>query len=118
VVRPYLSETNQIQPLVLRPAAERLLRQALQRGEGATTGTIALDPSTNRGFLDAVGHALARRGTTPGRPSLLCPQDLRPHVRRLLERAVPHLGVLSFAEIPSSVTLTSSIPVEVTTHAA
>jgi flagellar biosynthesis protein FlhA len=118
IVRPYLSETNQLHPLVLRPAAERLLRQALQRADGPSAGTIALDPSTSRGFLDAIGHALARRGATPARPSLLCPQDLRPHVRRLLERALPHLGVLSFAEIPSSVTLTSSIPVEVTTNAA
>jgi hypothetical protein len=39
-------------------------------------------------------------------------------VRRLIEHALPHLGVLSFAEIPRSVSVTTSVPVEVSTHAA
>jgi flagellar biosynthesis protein FlhA len=80
-------------------------------------GSLALDPATTRTVVDAIVRALDRRGGAPGRPSLLCPQDLRPHVRRLVDRTLPHLGVLSFAEIPSSVTLTSSIPVEVHAHA-
>ena len=116
VVRPYLSEGHELAPLILRPASERVLRQGFQRTEGG--GTIALDPQATRAFVEAVGQALARRGAAAGRPSLLCPQDLRPHVRRLLERSLPHLGVLSFAEVPSSVTLTTSIPVEVMTNAA
>jgi flagellar biosynthesis protein FlhA len=117
VVRPYLSDGHELAPLILRPASERVLRQGFQRTEGGG-GTIALDPQATRAFVEAVGQALARRGAAAGRPSLLCPQDLRPHVRRLLERSLPHLGVLSFAEVPSSVTLTSSIPVEVMTNAA
>jgi len=116
VVRPYLTDGHSLQPLVLRPAAERVLRQAFQRGDGASV--LTLDPPGTRGLVDAITQALARRAPTAGRPSLVCPQDLRPHVRRLLERTLPHLGVLSFAEIPSSVTLMSSIPVEVPTNAA
>jgi flagellar biosynthesis protein FlhA len=80
-------------------------------------GSLTLDPSATRTLVDAIAQALERRGVTLGRPSLLCPQELRPHVRRLLDRSLPHLGVLSFAEVPPSVTLTSSIPVEVHAHA-
>jgi flagellar biosynthesis protein FlhA len=115
VVKPYLEQGNTVAPLVLRPAAERLLRQSLPRGDGAP-GAPA-DPGQTRAVLEAIGQALARRGGSPARPALLCPQDLRSHVRRLVEPALPHLGVLSFAEIPRSVTLTSSIPVEVSSHA-
>jgi flagellar biosynthesis protein FlhA len=115
VVRPYLSDGSTLEPLVLRPSAERVLRQGLQRAEGSAT--IALDPATSRSLVDAVAQGLARRGGATGRPSLLCPQDLRAHIRRLLERSFPHLGVLSFAEIPSSVTLGPSLPVEVPHHA-
>jgi flagellar biosynthesis protein FlhA len=115
VVRPYLDDRHTLAPLVLRPAAERVLRQALRPGEGAPA--LALDPGEARALVDAVGQALARRGATPARPALLVAQDLRPHVRRLFEPAMPHLGVLSVAEIPRTVTLGPSIAVEVPSHA-
>src|SRR5262245_46448555 len=115
VVKPYLEQGNTVSPLVLRPAAERLLRQSLPRADAAAVAPA--DPTQTRAVLEAIGQALARRGGSPARPALLCPQDLRAHVRRLVEPALPHLGVLSFAEIPRSVTLTSSIPVEVSSHA-
>ena len=115
VIKPYLSDRTSLAPLVLRPDSERLLRSGFQRSEGI--GSLTLDPSATRTLVDAIGQALERRGVAAGRPSLLCAQELRPHVRRLLDRTLPHLGVLSFAEIPPSVTLTSSIPVEVHAHA-
>jgi flagellar biosynthesis protein FlhA len=112
VVQPYLTEGSHLEPLVLRPSCERLLRDALQRGDGGM-GTLALDPAGTRLFIEAVAEAIERRGARPGRPCLIAPQDLRPHVRRLVARTFPHLGVLSFAEIPGSVTLSSSLSVEV-----
>ncbi len=112
VVQPYLVEATALEPLVLRPSCERLLREGFQRGEGGI-GSLALDPAATRTFVEAVAEALERRGARPGRPCLIAPQELRPHVRRLLARTFPHLGVLSFAEIPPSVSLRSSLPVEV-----
>jgi flagellar biosynthesis protein FlhA len=110
VVKPYLTDGNQLTPLVLRPSAERLLREGFQRGDGI--GSLSLDPAATRVFVDAVVRALELRGAGSGRPAILTSQDLRPHVRRLLERTLPHLGVLSFAEIPSTLTLSSTLPVE------
>ena len=112
VVQPYLTAGTTLGPLVLRPSAERLLRDGFQRNDGGV-GSLALDPAATRAFIEAVAQAIERRGAVPGRPCLLSPQDLRPHVRRLLGRPFPHLGVLSFAEVPGSITLTSSLPVEV-----
>jgi flagellar biosynthesis protein FlhA len=112
VVQPYLTGGTTLGPLVLRPSAERLLRDGFQRHDGGG-GSLALDPGATRAFIEAVAQAIERRGAVPGRPCLLTPQDLRPHVRRLLGRPFPHLGVLSFAEVPGSITLTSSLPVEV-----
>jgi flagellar biosynthesis protein FlhA len=110
VVKQYLSDGNQLSPLILRPSTERLLREGFQRSE--SIGTLTVDPSVTRSVVDAIASALQRRGLIGGRPALLCSQELRPHLRRMVERALPHLGVLSFAEVPSSVTLVSSIPVE------
>jgi flagellar biosynthesis protein FlhA len=112
VVQPYLTNGTSLQPLVLRPSAERLLREGFQRSESGI-GTLTLDPAATRAFIEAVAQGLERRGTHPGRPCLMVPQDLRPHVRRVIARTFPHVGVLSFAEIPGAVTISSSIPVEV-----
>ena len=38
-------------------------------------------------------------------PVLLCSPDLRRHLRMLTERVLPHLRVLSMAEIPGSIDL-------------
>ncbi len=112
VVQPYVVNGHSLQPLVLRPSAERVLREGYQRGDSGI-GTVALDPGATRVFIEGVAQAIERRGAQPGRPCLVAPQDLRPHVRRLMARTFPHLGVLSFAEIPSSVNLESSYFVEV-----
>ena len=38
-------------------------------------------------------------------PVLLCAPELRRHVRALTERLMPHLRVLSIAEVPNTVNL-------------
>lgn len=38
-------------------------------------------------------------------PVLLCSPDLRRHIRALAERVVPHMRILSMAEIPNTVNL-------------
>ena len=40
-------------------------------------------------------------------PVLLCAPELRRHVRALSERVMPHLRVLSMAEVPQNVELKS-----------
>ena len=40
-------------------------------------------------------------------PVLLCAPELRRHVRALSERSMPHLRVLSMAEIPQTIELKS-----------
>ena len=40
-------------------------------------------------------------------PVLLCAPEIRRHVRTLTERVVPHMRVLSVAEVPNNVPLKS-----------
>ncbi|MBI4610322.1 MAG: flagellar biosynthesis protein FlhA [Candidatus Rokubacteria bacterium] len=115
VIHPYLGPNKTLRPLVLNPGVERLLRAGLQRGEGA--GALVLEPHALQGLVNGVARALEQAAPGEARPCLLCAQDLRPHLRRLLERSFPHLGVLSYAELPATVTLQPSLPVEVE-HAA
>jgi flagellar biosynthesis protein FlhA len=115
VIHPYLSPGKTLRALLLNPGIERLLRAGLKTGEGS--GALVLEPRVVQGVVDGVARALERAGASEARPCLLCAQDLRPHLRRLLARSFPHLGVLSFAEVPVSVKLESNAFVEVE-HAA
>ena len=38
-------------------------------------------------------------------PVMLCSPDLRRHVRALSERMIPHMRILSMAEVPNTVSL-------------
>ena len=40
-------------------------------------------------------------------PVLLCSPELRRHLRRLTERVLPHLAVVSMTEVPNSMSLKS-----------
>jgi len=115
VIHPYLGPSKTLRPLALTAPAERMLRAGLERGEAA--GTLVLEPRVVQTLLDGVARALERAVPAGAKPCLVCAQDLRPHLRRLLERSFPHLGILAFADIPSTVTLQASVPVEVE-HAA
>jgi flagellar biosynthesis protein FlhA len=98
----------------LSPALEQLLLQAL--GEGDQGRYLALDPKTAQQLIEALAGALTGAGATTT-PVVLCAPTIRPHLRRLTERYLPHLAVLSYNEIGPEVTLKAVAMVEMP-HAA
>lgn len=68
--------------------------------EGYTSQTLALSPSSTQRFLKAVNTEVERVLVQEGvQPVLLCNAKLRPHVRKLIERLLPQLSVLSYTEV-------------------
>nr|WP_320132189.1 flagellar biosynthesis protein FlhA [uncultured Holophaga sp.] len=97
---PHLSENNELGVLVLDPGLE----QALQGGiETTDRGSfLALDPGRIQEILNRITQGITQ--LLPGaQPVLLTNPVVRPHLRRLLERVMPHLVVLSHSEIPVDV---------------
>jgi flagellar biosynthesis protein FlhA len=89
---------NMLQVLVLNRQLEQTLLDAVQpSGEGTY---LALDPTTARSFLGGLTESIKNFfGGAP--PVLLCPPAIRLHVKRLTERYLPNLVVLSHNEIAS-----------------
>ena len=98
VVKPFLSPDGSLRPLVLSPGSERLLSEALVEGGG----TGVLDPRIVERLMEALARAVERAHPLDSKPTLVVPSHLRAHLRRLLERPFPHVGVLSYGEIPST----------------
>lgn len=89
--------------LTLDRRVEEAIQTAIQHRERGSY--LALDPRTAQKILDRLGAVLATAGG--GQPVLLVPQQIRPHVRRLVERSFPALAVLSHNEITSQVRIQS-----------
>jgi len=96
VCRPFLGLDGVLRALLLSPEAEQQLRAALAEVGGQET----LAPSEGQALLDGIARAIEGGPPFDSKPVLLCPAVLRRHVRALTERSLPHLGVLSYAELP------------------
>lgn len=91
----YAGEDRTMHALFLSPEWE----EELVNGVRVTSSgpQLALDPKFAESVLEAVAEALAH--PSPAVPVLLCRQDARRHVRKLLEVRFWELPVLSFQEL-------------------
>jgi flagellar biosynthesis protein FlhA len=101
--------SNALHVLTLDPASEARLLQGLQAGRqgGAAPGALALEPRLLEKFLLQLVQQAERMMKNNLLPVLLCAPELRRHLRALTERGLPHLRVLSLAEIPHAIELKS-----------
>lgn len=95
--------------MTLDPATEVRMLECLHaaRREGAAARGFVLEPKlVERLLLQLMQHA-DRMMKSNLLPVLLCAPELRRHLRALSERGLPHLRVLSMAEIPQAIELKS-----------
>lgn len=102
-------ESSSLNVLTLDPAMESRFLQGLQTAqrEGNAPGAFALEPKLVERFLVHLMQQSEKMMKSNLLPVLLCAPELRRHVRSLSERGLPHLRVLSMAEIPRAIELKS-----------
>ena len=86
-----------IRALTLDPRLEQKILDSVQRTERGTV--LALDPRVGQQLFAALTREMERvlgQGVTP---IVLCSAALRPYLRRLLEKALPQLTILSYNEL-------------------
>lgn len=95
--------------LTLDPAIETRLLHDLQaaRREGGRDAGAVLEPKVLEKVLVQLMQHADRMMKNNLLPVLLCAPELRRHLRSLSERGLPHLRVLSMAEIPQAIELKS-----------
>ncbi|MFN8613161.1 MAG: flagellar biosynthesis protein FlhA [Vulcanimicrobiota bacterium] len=98
ILQELLSEDQTLRTLALAPSVESALLQALPGGAGMDPRRLGLVATR----IARAASVMAGEGLTP---VLLCSQKVRPLVRRLTQRPLPSLVVLSYEEIPADVTL-------------
>jgi len=97
---PHLTEANELGVLTLDPKLEQTFQGGIEASERGSF--LALEPSRLQELLNRIVQGVTE--LLPGaQPVLLTTPAVRPHLRRLLERSLPHLVVLSHSEIPMDV---------------
>jgi flagellar biosynthesis protein FlhA len=91
--------------LTLDPAIEQVLLQSIRSADAGTT--MVVEPKFAEQVLARLSAQSDRMMKANMLPVLLCSPDLRRHVRLLSERMIPHMRILSMAEVPNSVNLKS-----------
>ena len=96
----HLSDNNELGVLVLDPKLEQTLQSGIETTDRGSF--LALEPTKLQEILNRITTGITR--LLPGaQPVLLTNPVVRPHLRHLLERAMPHLVVLSHSEVPLDV---------------
>lgn len=93
--------------LTLDPAIESRFLQSLQVARRDGSSGFAIEPKVVEKFLLHLMQQAEKMMKNNLLPVLLCAPELRRHLRSLSERAIPHLRVLSMAEIPQAIELKS-----------
>ena len=103
VCRAYQSENGDLRVITLSPSLEDALAQSLTRTDRGAV--LAIDPARAQMLASRLAEVLASEDLA--QPVLLCSPMLRPHLWRLLSRAIPHVAVLSHGEVPPQVRVVS-----------
>jgi len=111
ITQQYRDERGGLAVVSLDPALEQELIQALKAGDGGPR--IYLPVEASRQLLEEVSRAVHQALAQTSQPVILCSPYLRPYLRAFLVRALPHVPVLSYAEVVSAGTVKTVATVRV-----
>jgi len=110
----YRADDGRLHVFTLAPPVETLLKAALgpsERGLG-----FQIDAGLAQTLILRTGEQMEQLAQAGHQPIVLCPRELRLAFRRLVERSLPNLAVLAFAEVGQGVQVQAHGMVEVTTE--
>lgn len=110
ITRLHASAEGTISAITLGPDVEQALLEALHRGEAGRV--LAIDPATARRMMGSLGRQIERAAARNLQPVVLASAPVRLAFKRLVDRFMPNLTVLSYEEILNSVEIRSIGSVE------
>ena len=105
ITRPYETEDQKFPVLSLQQSLEEKLTRGIQKSEHGTF--LSLDPGFLQQFLQATSDEVKRSVSLGYHPVLLCSPAVRRHLRKLLERFLPDVAVISHNELSNSLEIRS-----------
>ncbi|RMG60629.1 MAG: flagellar biosynthesis protein FlhA [Deltaproteobacteria bacterium] len=101
ITKQYQDEDGVLRVILLDPAVERVVKEGIQTTPQGTY--LALEPGVAERIVGSVRAAAEEAASRGHQPVLLCSPAVRRYVRGLLERVLPHVAVMSYAEVAQGV---------------
>jgi flagellar biosynthesis protein FlhA len=98
-----IGSTGDLQVLTLDPSVEQTLSMSMRAVNEKST--LVLEPRFAEQMLTKMASQVEKMMKSNVMPVLLCPPELRRHMRKVTERVMPHLAILSMAEVPTNINL-------------
>ena len=89
--------------LTFDPSLEQAITQGVRTVDEKST--LVLEPRLAEQLLRRLGGEMERMMSSNHTPVILCSPNLRRYVRKLTERVLPQLAVISLSEVPTTVSL-------------
>jgi flagellar biosynthesis protein FlhA len=111
ITKLHLSADGAIHAVTLDPRLEQTLLASVTRGEGGAF--LSLDPRVAQKVLLALSRQIEQLNRKGHPPLVLCSPMVRPYFKRLLDKVLPNLTVLSYNELDPKTEIQSSGSVSV-----
>jgi len=103
ILRQYLTAQGELPLMTIGADIEEALGKAVNETDRGAY--LTMDPNTGQRILNALNQGLTELTGQNFQPLVLCTPLIRRHLRKLTERFIPNLVVLSHSELTSSVQL-------------
>ena len=100
-----LNKSGELYVLVLDPVIEQTIAQGVKRIHDKES--FSLEPQFAEQILSKLTQQVEKMMMSSMMPVLLCAPELRQHIRRLTERVIPQLYILSMSEVPGTLPVKS-----------
>jgi flagellar biosynthesis protein FlhA len=97
IVRPYLGTDQSLAVVTLDPAIETAVSEAVRRSDHGSF--LAMDPAKMEKIVGALARPIETFAQRNAHPVVLASAQIRPHFRKMVERFLPNLAVLSYDEV-------------------
>ncbi len=111
ITRQYADDNLVLRVITIAGSTEEALANAVQHTEHGNT--IALPPWEAQQLIGAVAAQVERAAAMGYEPVILCSSRIRIALRRLLQRRLPNVAVISYAEVAPNATVEAIGSVEV-----
>jgi len=111
ITSKHKDDQGKMKVITLDPHLEEMLVNAVKRSQDMSY--VALDPKIVQEIVSKTADEIRKGFPDGSQPVVLCSPQIRSHFKRLTERSLPNLSVLSFNEIDHTASLESMGMVEV-----
>lgn len=105
IVDQFKMDDETLYLVTLDREVEDLIAEAIQPSDQGSF--LAIEPATAQQIISSIRTMVDRFGIYGAQPVVLASPTIRRHVKKLIERFLPHVAVLSHNEIPQNVKIQS-----------